>query len=456
MSDFPNRALSPEAKNRILAKIEERRSSGAAAEPTASSTPGSPDDRALPKDSSNYVFSEFWEYKKLQLHREVAERVGVDNPFFRPQAGLAADEVNIDGQDVINFSSYNYIGLCGDPRVNAAAMEAMERYGTSAGASRVVSGEKPVHRALEGRIAEMLGVDDAVVMVSGHATNVTAISCLMGPKDLIVYDRWAHNSILEGAAASGAKLMMFPHNDCDALDDILMRFRGEYERTLIAVEGIYSMDGDIAPMERLIETKKRHRALLLVDEAHSIGVIGRHGGGVREHFDLDGVDVDIWMGTLSKSLAGCGGYIAGDAALIELLKYTAPGFVYSVGMSPVMAAASLRALELMFEEPWRVARLNNNAKTFRDMASRHGLDVGLSEGKNIVPIIVGASVKAGRLAGALFDAGINVHPIIYPAVQENAARLRFFLSSMHSPEQVETAVMSLVETQAAIETISDG
>jgi 8-amino-7-oxononanoate synthase len=245
-------------------------------------------------------------------------------------------------------------------------------------------------------------------MVSGHATTVTTLGYLFGPRDLIVHDAFIHNCAVEGARLSGAKRLSFPHNDWQALDDILERSRNEHERVCVIIEGLYSMDGDFPDLPRFIEVKKRHRTFLMVDEAHSLGVMGQNGLGISEHFGTDPADVDIWMGTLSKALAGCGGYVAGEQALIDNLRHAAPGFVYSVGMSPPVAAASLAALEIMLREPKRVKRL-----------------------------------RAARLSHAMRNHGINVQPILYPAVSEKAARLRFFICSEHTEEQIDRTLQSL-------------
>src|SRR5690606_27878399 len=191
--------------------------------------------------------------------------------------------------------------------------------------------ERPIHRELEQAIAAMYEVDDAIVFVSGHATNVSTIGHLFGPRDLVLHDELIHNSVLQGIQLSGARRLPFGHNDWRALDHILDLQRRDFERVLIVVEGLYGMDGDFPDLPRFIEIKERHKAFLMVDEAHSIGVIGSRGYGIRDHFGIDGRDVDIWMGTLSKSMAGCGGYIAGESALVEHLKFLAPGFLYSVG-----------------------------------------------------------------------------------------------------------------------------
>ena len=379
-------------------------------------------------------------YEKLLVPQAAANRLGLVNPFFKSHEGVAGATTVIDGRTCINFSSYNYLGLAGHMAVNKAAKDAIDRYGTSASASRLVAGERPIQRELEVALAKFYEVDDCVVFVSGHATNVSTIGYLFGPKDLVIHDSLIHNSTLEGIRLAGSSRRSFPHNDLAALDGILAEIRGQFERVLIVVEGLYSMDGDIPDLPGLITIKQRHKAFLMVDEAHSLGVLGATGGGIRQHFGVAGTQVDIWMGTLSKALAGCGGYIAGERALIENLKYAAPGFVYSVGISPPLAAASLEALRVMQKEPERVERLQRRSQHFLQLARSHGIDTGLSQGHAVIPAIVGSSLKAVKLSQKLFERGINVQPIIYPAVEERAARLRFFISCMHTEAQLQTVV----------------
>jgi 8-amino-7-oxononanoate synthase len=392
-----------------------------------------------------YRFDRHPGYEKLLVPQLAARRLGLPNPYFRVIEGTAGATASMEGRTRINFSSYNYLGLAGHPKVNKAAKDAIDRYGTSASASRLVAGERPVQRELEEALAAHYGVEDCVVFVSGHATNVTTIGYLFGPKDLVIHDALIHNSVLEGVKLSGAARRSFPHNDATALDALLAEIRGQYERVLICIEGHYSMDGDIPDLPRFLDIKNRHRAFLMVDEAHSLGVLGEKGGGLREYYGINGREVDIWMGTLSKTLAGCGGYIAGERALVEHLKYAAPGFVYSVGISPPLAAASLEALKILHDEPERVARLRERVGQFFALARAGGVDTGLSQGFSIVPAIIGSSLKAAKASNELFKLGINVQPIIYPAVEERAARLRFFLSAMHTDEQVRTALGALVD-----------
>lgn len=388
-------------------------------------------------------FDKFPGYEKVVIPQAAARKLGIENPYFKIHDGIADATTTIAGKPYINFSSYNYLGLSGDPRVNLAAKDAIDRYGTSASASRLVAGERPIQRELEEAIANLYGVEDCIVFVSGHATNVTTIATLFGPKDLIVHDSLIHNSVFEGIRLSGATRRAFNHNDPDSLEAILREIRGNFERTLIVVEGLYSMDGDIPDLPRFIDIKQRYKAFLMVDEAHSLGVLGKTGRGVREHFGLEGGAVDIWMGTLSKALAGCGGYIAGEKALVEHLKYAAPGFVYSVGIAPAMAAASLAAIRIMLDEPERIAGVRARGAYFLDQATRQGVDTGLSQGYVVIPAIVGSSLKATKLSQHMFDQGINVQPIIHPAVEERAARLRFFISYTHTEAQINAALLAL-------------
>ncbi|MEX2188957.1 MAG: aminotransferase class I/II-fold pyridoxal phosphate-dependent enzyme [Pirellulales bacterium] len=317
--------------------------------------------------------------------------------------------------------------------------------GTSVSASRLVSGEKTLHRELERAIASFVGAQDSIVFVGGHSTNESTIGHLFGPGDLILHDALAHNSILQGAMLSGARRRSFPHNDYRALDELLAELRRQYRRVLVAIEGVYSMDGDYPDLPKFIEVKKRHKAMLLVDEAHSMGVMGPHGRGIGEFYEVDSADVDLWMGTLSKATGSCGGYIAGCRELVEYLKYTAPGFVYSVGLSPPLAAAALASLRLIEEEPDRVARLMERSKEFLALAKELGLNTGMSHNTPVIPVITGNSLVALQLSQALRDRGINVQPIMYPAVEEKAARLRFFITALHTTEQIRKSVHAVSE-----------
>ncbi len=384
-------------------------------------------------------------FKDIRMIREAAEFLGIADPYFRVHEGIAGAETVIGSRTYVNFASYNYIGLNGHPQIVEAAKAAIDRYGTSVSASRPVSGERPVHRELERALARLHGTEDSVVLVGGHSTNVTVIGHLLGRSDVIVHDALIHNSIVQGAILSGARRVPFPHLDAEAADRLLGEARPRNGHMLLVIEGHYSMDGDVPDLPAFIAAARRHRAWLMVDEAHALGVLGPRGFGTADRFGVDPGEVDIWMGTLSKSLVSCGGYIAGSAELIDYLKLVAPGFVFSVGLAPPAAAAALAALELLQREPERVGRLNERAALFLRLAREGGLDVGGSIGASIVPIITGGSIRAGRLAQAMFRRGVNVQPILYPAVPERAARLRFFLTAEHSEPQIRETVRILIE-----------
>ncbi|NMN96781.1 type I polyketide synthase [Antrihabitans stalactiti] len=397
-----------------------------------------------------YRIADFPEVKALADRLAAGQALGFSNPYFLVNDGVTRDTSIIDGNEVVNWSSYNYLGMSGHPAVVAAVQDAVARYGSSCSASRLLSGEKPVHQELEAELAALLGTEDAIALVSGHATNVTVIGHLIGPGDLVIHDSLAHDSILQGCKLSGATRRPFPHNDHAALDDILTAVRGQYRRVLIVIEGIYSQDGDIPDLPAIIAVKKRHRALLMIDEAHSIGVLGAHGGGIGEHFGVDRSDVELWSGTMSKALAGCGGYVGGSRELIQFLKYTTPGFIYSVGITPPNAAASLAALRQLRSEPGIFEQLRDRSALFLQLARDAGINTGDSEHTPVIPCIVGDSMKTLALSNALLKRGINVNPILYPAVPEDLARLRFFVTVCHTEEQIRNTVKVLAEELAAL------
>ena len=391
------------------------------------------------------------EFKKLQEHAKTMQDIGVTNPYFNCREGLSNNTLLIEGKEYINYSGYNYLGLSGHPEINQAAKAAIDTYGTSASASRIVSGEFTLHRELEAEITKVCGTENCVVTVSGYGTNVSTIGHLMGPKDLILHDSLIHNSIMSGCLLSGARRVPFPHNDWKALDRLLNENRHRHEKTLIIIEGVYSMDGDIPDLPAVIEIKKRHKAFLMVDEAHSAGVLGETGRGLAEYFDIAPSEVDIWMGTLSKALASCGGYIAGSEALIQNLKYNAPGgILYSVGISPANTAAALAALKLMQKEPERVKQLHDRSNFFLQEAKKRGLNTGPSANSPVIPVILGNSIECLKLGDQLFAQGINVQAILYPAVPEEESRLRFFITALHTEEQMRHTLDAVSNTLKSI------
>jgi len=379
------------------------------------------------------------------LQRNVAAKLDIASPYFRVHEGIAGAHTQIGGRDYVNFCSYDYLGLNGDPRITAAAKDAIDAYGISASASRCIAGERPVHRRLEERLAAHYGVEDCVVFVSGWMTNTGVIGELVGAKDLVLLDEAIHNSALMGGALSHATRKSFRHNDLAHLAAILEEFRGQFERALIVVEGLYSMDGDYPDLAGLVALKERHEAWLMVDEAHALGVLGARGHGLAEECGVDPRAVDIWMGTLSKALAACGGYIAGSAALVDYVKSQVGAFIYSVAMPPVIAAAAEKALELLHCEPERAVRLRRNGATFHAHAKSLGLDTGTSRGVAIAPVIIGDSLPTALLSARLYERGFNTMPVVYPGVPARQARIRFFLTAEHTENEIAAVLDATAE-----------
>lgn len=390
-------------------------------------------------------FRDFPEIVQFGKTRSALLAEGYEDPYFRIYEDVGGGLACCEGRELIQFGSYHYLGLSRHPEVVEAAARAAHDHGTSAGASRLVTGNRRVHVELEETLSRFLGTESALAFVGGHATNQTVIGHLFGPGDLILHDSLAHNSLIEGAKLSGARRWAFPHNDFAALNDILTRHRGQFRRVLLVAEGIYSMDGDLPDLPRLVELKRRHHALLMLDEAHSLGTLGATGRGLTEHAGVPVAGIDLLMGTLSKAFASCGGFIAGSMDLIEYLRHTTPGFVYSVGMPPSSAAAASAAISLLQREPWRVERLHQLSRSFHEASTRRGLVMGGEPGTPIVPFFTGHSLKALSLSSQLEAGGFVVPPVIHPAVSEEGARLRFFLTCEHREEQLHDVLDTLAE-----------
>ena len=374
---------------------------------------------------------------------------GLENPFLRANEEVHGRTARVGGRDVVSFTSFDYLGLAGHPDVTRAAKEAIDRFGCSASASRMVGGNNTILDELDAELARFLGTERAVVFPCGYGTNASLFNHLFGAGDLILYDELAHNSIMQGAGASKAGKRSFRHNDHEQLDGLLRDLRSQYKRVVVAIEGVYSMDGDYPDLPKFIEVKKRHNALLYVDEAHSLGTMGPEGRGICDFFGCDPADGDLWMGTISKALGAGGGYLAGGERLIRYLGYTTPAFVFSTACSPPNAAAALEGLRVIQREPWRVTRLRERSELFLKLAADCDLDTGESSDTPVIPVIVGSSSRAILVSQMLLERGINARPILYPAVRETAARVRFFITSEHSEEQIVQAVEAVAEVMAA-------
>lgn len=392
---------------------------------------------------SDNEFKNFLPYQELK-QRQVKLGLSDDQTiFFDVHEGVAKDTTIIQGRQIINFASYNYLGLSGNPKVNRAAINAIKQYGTSVSASRLVSGQKPLHQQLEDTIANFIGVEDCLVFNNGYGTNVNTISHLFNQNDLILHDELAHNSIIQGAVFSRAKRLAYRHNDFESIEKLLAENRTAHHKALIITEGVFSMDGDYPDLPALITLKEKYAAMIMIDEAHSLGTLGATGRGISEHFHVDPKNIDIWMGTLSKALASCGGYIAGSNELITYLKFTCPGFVFSAGISPPDTAAALCSLQILEREPKRVQKLQKNAAYAFKLAQKYKFDIGSCMKTAIIPIIIGDSKLALNISMELMQLGFNIKPIIYPAVSEAAARLRIFVISSHSKKQIKSAFEAL-------------
>lgn len=390
-------------------------------------------------------FTQSPEYQEFAARHEALLGTGMENPYFVAHDSALSNTSMMAGHKVLNFGSYNYAGMSGRKEVQEAAKAAVDKYGTSASGSRLLAGEKTLYQQLESELARWKHTEAALVLVGGHSTNVTFVGNFCGKDDLIVYDALAHNSIDQGCRLSEATVKPFPHNDYEALDSILKTQRDKFAKVLIIIEGAYSMDGDIAPVPEFIKLKKKYGCFLMVDEAHSTCVIGKTGGGVDEYFNLAPGDIDIKMGTLSKGLGTCGGYLAGSQAIIDYLRYNLPGFVFSVGISPPLAAATLEAIRLMQEDHTIMARMEDNINTFVSEAHKRGMNTCLAGHTAIIPIMVGKDEDAFLLSNMLRHKGVFVPPAVYPAVPRGKARLRFCVIADHHRDEIVEALDKLQE-----------
>jgi 7-keto-8-aminopelargonate synthetase-like enzyme len=319
----------------------------------------------------------------------------------------------IRGRETISYTSFDYLGLAGHPDVKRAAKDAIDRFGCSASASRMVGGNNTVLDDLDAALADFIGTERATMFPCGFGTNASVFGHLFGAGDLILYDELAHTSIVQGAALSKAGKRPFRHNDYHQLDGLLRDLRSQYRRVVVAIEGVYS-----------------------VDEAHSIGTMGPEGRGICDFFGVDAREGDLWMGTISKALGAQGGYLAGPERLIRYLGLTTPAFVFSTACSPANAAAALEAIRVIRREPWRLARLRERSDLFLKLCADIGLNTGESADTPVIPVILGSSTRAMGVSQRLLEEGINARPILYPAVRESAARVRFFLTCEHTEEQI--------------------
>ena len=354
--------------------------------------------------------------------------------YLKSIDGASGAKATIDGREMIMFASYNYLGLITHPKIKKAAIDAIEKYGTGAAGVRLLAGTTKVHEKLEVKIAEFKGADEAITYSSGYVTNLAAITTLCQRGDLVIIDKLDHASIIDGCLLSGAHHRSFLHNDMKSLERILVSSK-DYVNKLIIVDAVYSMDGDVANLPEIFRLAKKHNARLMVDEAHSIGVLGKTGHGIEEHFGLEGV-VDIHMGTLSKTIPSIGGYLAGDKDLITYLKHNSRPFIFSASLPPVAAATAIACLEVIEDEPERITSLQKNIKQFKDGLNSMGYNT-MNSTTSIVPILIGEEEDTLKLCKIVNDEGVFICPILFPAIPKGTNRLRAHVQATHTSEDID-------------------
>jgi glycine C-acetyltransferase len=350
----------------------------------------------------------------------------------------SAAEARFDGKEVINLASNNYLGLTTHPKLKEAAIEAVRKYGAGSGAVRTISGTMALHMQLEERIADFKHVEACVVFQSGFAANAGTVSAILTPEDHIISDELNHASIIDGCRLSRAKIHVFPHKDVAAAEKILGELDGVAGRKLLISDGVFSMDGDIGPLPGLVEAAEKHGAIMMVDDAHSSGVLGRNGRGTIDHFDLHG-RVHVQVGTLSKAIGVLGGYVCGSRDLIEFLYHRARPFLFSTSHPPAVAAACLAAFDVLEQEPERIKALWDNTKYFKAGLQSSGFNTGISE-TPITPVIVGEAKTAHELSRELFAEGVLATGIGFPTVAKGKARVRTIVAATHTKDELDRAL----------------
>lgn len=345
--------------------------------------------------------------------------------------------VMVNGREMGMYASYSYLGLVGHPKINAAARDAIDRYGTGTHGVRTLAGSLTLHTELEQTIAEFKGAEAAVTYTSGYATNLTVVSTLVGRGDYVISDKLNHASIVDGCLMSGAKFVRFRHNDMESLEQRLQQISSDSAKLVIS-DSVFSMDGDIIDFPKMVELCRKYNAWLMIDEAHSVGVLGKSGRGIEEHFNLPG-SIDIKMGTLSKTIPSVGGYVAGNKDLIEYLRHASRAYIFSAALPPAQAAAAKAAFEVILEEPWRVEKLNQNATQFITGLKERGFDTLYTQ-TAIVPVICGTDEVAFAMTSVAQHQDLFVLPVVSPAVPPGLARLRATVTAAHESDEISYAM----------------
>lgn len=345
--------------------------------------------------------------------------------------------VLVNGREMTMFASYSYLGLIGHPRINQAAKSAIEKYGTGTHGVRTLAGSLSIHRQLEETIANFKHAEDAVTYTSGYVTNLTVVSTLLGRGDYVISDKLNHASIVDGCLMSGAKFVRFPHNDMEALELRLQQVP-EGAAKLVVTDSVFSMDGDVIDFPKMVELCRKYQAWLMVDEAHSVGVLGKTGRGIEEHFGMEGA-IDIKMGTMSKTIPSVGGYVAGRKELISFLRHASRAYIFSAALPPAQAAAAKAAFEVILDEPWRITKLNQNAHQFIEGLKARGFNTLYTQ-TAIVPVLCGTDDLAFAMTRECQTHNLFVLPVVSPAVPPGLSRLRATVTAAHEAEEIERAM----------------
>ncbi|MFN2545410.1 MAG: glycine C-acetyltransferase [Actinomycetota bacterium] len=371
---------------------------------------------------------------------------------IRTLENTQAARCRYDDRDVINLASNNYLGLCGDPRMKQAAADAARDLGAGSGAVRSIAGTMSLHRELERRFAAFKGAEDALMFPSGFAANAGTVAAVLTREDVIVSDELNHASIIDGARLSRAEIKVFPHKDAAAADRLLEETKRDGRRQLLITDGVFSMDGDIAPLADLVEVAERHGAIMMIDDAHASGVLGENGKGTVSHYGLDPKRVDIQVGTLSKAIGVLGGFIAGPKHLITWLQNRGRPFLFSTSAPPAVAASCIKALDILEQEPERVKRLWDRTKFFKEGLERLGFETGASE-TPITPVIAGEETRAQELSSLLWEEGVFTPAVVYPTVAKGRARVRTIVTADHGEEDLKEALEAFERVGRKLELI---
>ena len=382
--------------------------------------------------------------KRIQAtNNHVKEVKNADLYFYnQPVSELRGGaRVVVDGREMGMYASYSYLGLVGHPKINAAAKDAIDRFGSGTHGVRTLAGSLTLHRELEERIASFKNAESAVTFSSGYVTNLTVVSTLVGRNDYVISDKLNHASIVDGCLMSGAKFLRFNHNDMEALEHRLQQVPSGSCK-LVITDAVFSMDGDLINFPKVVELCQKYQAWLMVDEAHSVGVLGKNGRGIEEYFGMEGT-IDIKMGTLSKTIPSIGGYVAGKKDIIEFLRHTSRAYIFSAAIPPAQAAAAKVAFDIILEEPWRVEKLKQNTAQFIGGLKKRGFNTMQTE-TAIVPVLCGTDELAFAMTREAQRNDIFVLPVVSPAVPPGLSRLRATVTAAHEPEDIEKA-MDIIE-----------